>query len=384
MNKIRVLVINQQYLPGYKGGGPIQSCRNMIENLYESCDFSVICADHDNKDDTVYEGVQIDGWNTVGHARVYYVSREKEGLQSLCDLINQCTYDVVYLNNFFSPIYTIKILLGRKLGKISNRDALWILSPRGDFTGGLENKKVKKYGYIAAAKVLGLYNHILWHATSDIEKKDILRLFPKAKTYTVPNLPQIYEPNSRHAQKKAGSISLVFISRIFPKKNITYALNVLKKVHDVQVTYDIYGPMEDREYWAECTKIIKELPDNISVNYCGELKHDKVGETYRKYNAFFFPTLGENYGHVIVEAMMNNCICILSRGVTPWDEYIDLLGTGAPLDDPDQFASIITRLAAMDEPAYSKLIEQNNRFIKEHNDCEGDKARYIEMFQMNS
>lgn len=36
---------------------------------------------------------------------------------------------------------------------------------------------------------------------------------------------------------------------------------------------------------------------------------------------FFFPTLGENYGHVIVEAMMNNCLVILSEGVTPWDDY---------------------------------------------------------------
>ena len=36
--KKRVLVLNGQYAPGYKGGGPIQSCINMVENLYEQID----------------------------------------------------------------------------------------------------------------------------------------------------------------------------------------------------------------------------------------------------------------------------------------------------------------------------------------------------------
>ena len=40
--KKRVLVLNGQYAPGYKGGGPIQSCINMVENLYEQIDFFVL------------------------------------------------------------------------------------------------------------------------------------------------------------------------------------------------------------------------------------------------------------------------------------------------------------------------------------------------------
>ena len=57
--KKKILVLNGQYLPGYKGGGPIQSCANMIENLSDKFDFYVLCADRDFKDDKPYENIKI-------------------------------------------------------------------------------------------------------------------------------------------------------------------------------------------------------------------------------------------------------------------------------------------------------------------------------------
>mgnify|MGYP007045661960 FL=1 len=72
--KKRVLVLNGQYAPGYKGGGPIQSCINMVENLYEQIDFFVLCADRDYKETVPYSNVKINQWNEVGHAKVNYIS----------------------------------------------------------------------------------------------------------------------------------------------------------------------------------------------------------------------------------------------------------------------------------------------------------------------
>lgn len=359
--KKKILILNGQYLPGYKGGGPIQSCVNMIENLSDKYTFYVLCADRDFKTEESYENIKINDWNQVGSAEVFYMSPDTQTLKGFRKILNSIDYDILYLNGFFSPIFTIKPLILRRLGVLKNTKI--ILTPRGDFTGGCENKKLKKYSYIYLTKIIGLYNNLLWHATSDLEEKDIKYKFRKAKTFVVSNLPAKYLLQQEFMQKNENELRLIFISRIFPKKNLKYALEVLKEINSGNIVFDIYGPMEDKDYWEECKTVIKEIPHNINVNYCGEVPHSEICNIFKKYHAFFFPTLGENYGHVIVEAMMNNCLVILSREVTPWDKYSDLLDLGAKLNEKQKFVDIIQRLLKMNNNEMAKVIDKNIEFI---------------------
>lgn len=375
--KKRVLVLNGQYAPGYKGGGPIQSCINMVENLYDQFDFYVLCADRDYKETVPYSDVQINQWNEVGHAKVYYLSPDKQDLKGFEEVINSIDYDVMYLNGFFSPIFTIRPLLLRRMGKLKKKPV--ILTPRGDFTGGCENKKLKKYSYIYLVKLLGLYSGLLWHATSEIEERDIKHKFAKANVFTVPNLPAKFIPKKPCISKKPSELRLVFVSRIFPKKNIKYALEVLSKITEGNVFFDIYGPMEDKSYWAECEEIMKKMPDNVRVKYCGEAEHKDIPHIFEQYHAFFFPTLGENYGHVIVEAMMNNCLCILSKGVTPWDDYIEYLNIGAKLSEQEKFIEIINRLVKANQEDINKMLEFNNTYIDQKTNSGKDLNLYRKM-----
>lgn len=380
--KKKVLVLNGQYAPGYKGGGPIQSCINMVENLYEQFDFYVLCADRDYKETEPYSDIKINQWNEVGHAKVYYLSSDKQDLKGFEEAINSIDYDVMYLNGFFSPIFTIRPLILRRLGKLKKKPM--VLTPRGDFTGVCENKKLKKYSYIYLVKLLDLYSGLLWHATSDIEERDIKQKFAKANVFTVPNLPAKFIPKKTCISKKAGELKLVFVSRIFPKKNIKYALEVLSKIIEGNVTFDIYGPMEDRGYWAECEELMKKMPSNVKVKYCGEAEHKDIPHIFEQYHAFFFPTLGENYGHVIVEAMMNNCLCILSKGVTPWDDYIEHLDIGAKLSEQEKFVEIVNRMLQLDQSDIDSMLEFNNQYIAEKTDPAEYLKLYQKMFDMNA
>lgn len=367
--KKRVLILNGQYLPGYKGGGPIQSCVNMVENLKNYYEFYVLTADRDYKEDKPYSNVKFNEWIDVAGAKVYYMSQDRQNLKGFQQILNSIDYDVMYLNGFFSPIFTIKPLILRLMGKLKNNNI--ILTPRGDFTGGCENKKLKKYGYIFFAKLIGLYKDLLWQATSNIEERDIKKFFRKAKIFMVPNLPTKFTPKASVTSKERGKLRLVFVSRIFPKKNIKYALEVLKQIKSGEVLFDIYGPMEDQEYWSQCEEVIRHMPNNVKVNYCGEVQHAYIPHIFEQYHAFFFPTLGENYGHVIVEAMMNNCLCILSKGVTPWDDYIEKLDIGANLCNQQKFVKIIERLIAMDSREMNQDLLFTVRYIqnKTKSDC---------------
>ena len=137
--------------------------------------------------------------------------------------------------------------------------------------------------------------------------------------------------------------------------------------------------MEDKGYWAECEDLMKKMPDNVKVKYCGEAEHKDIPHVFEQYHAFLFPTLGENYGHVIVEAMMNNCLCILSKGVTPWDDYIDALGIGAPLAEQREFEEIVERLLDADQQCIDEMLKFNNNYIAEKTDPGKDLISYRKM-----
>ena len=377
-SKKKILVLNGQYLPGYKGGGPIQSCVNMVENLSDKFDFYVLTADRDFKSEEPYENIKINEWNKVGSAKVYYMSPDKQTLKGFEKTLNEIDFDIMYLNGFFSPIFTIKPLILRKLGKLKNKKV--ILTPRGDFTGGCENKKIKKYSYIYLCKIIGLYKGLLWHATSELEEKDIKKKFKKANIFTVPNLPAKYVPKEVTLKKKPGELNLVFVSRIFPKKNLKFALEVLKEIKEGNIIFDIYGPMEDKEYWTECEKVIKEMPSNIKVTYKGEVPHSEIENVFSKYHAFFFPTLGENYGHVIIEAMMSNCVVILSKGVTPWDDYNEEGGFVEQLSNTSGFIKIIKNLLNIDKNKFEELNCKKNVYLNRKINSKEYMVEYESLF----
>lgn len=370
----KILILNGQYLPGYKGGGPIQSCANMIENLGDQFEFYVLTADRDFKSEIPYENINVNEWNQVGSAKVFYMSPDKQTLSGFKKILNETEFDVLYLNGFFSPIFTIKPLLLRRFLQL--KKSTIILTPRGDFTGGCENKKLKKYAYIYFCKIIGLYNRLVWHATSEIEAIDIKGKFKNADVFVVPNLPAKYIPKKPVLDKKIGELRLVFVSRIFPKKNLKFALEVLRRVPVGNITFDIFGPMEDKAYWSECEEIIEGMPQNVKVTYKGEVPHSEIASVFEQYHAFFFPTLGENYGHVIVEAMMNNCLSIISKGVTPWDDYDGNGGFIENLTDREAFVKVIRNLIEMNDVEFKDLLSKNREYIEAKIDCDKECLMY--------
>ena len=375
----KIMILCGYYWPGFKGGGPIQACMNIVENLSDYFEFYVVTSDRDLGDTAPYENVKINAWNDIGKAHIYYVQQEKRTLKGLEPVINSVPVDAIFMNGFFAPKFTQKPLLLRKKHKL--QDTRFILSPRGDFTGGCRNKKLKKYTYIYLTKLTGLYKGLIWHASSELEAQAIHKKYPKAKVVTITDLPEKYEPKPLQMTKEKGKLKMIFVSRIFPKKNLKFALEVLKEITEGEVEFDIYGPMEDSAYWEECKTVISQLPGNVHAEYKGKLTHDRVGEAYSAHHVFFFPTLGENYGYVIVEAMMNNCLCLLSKGTTPWDDYVKLTDLGADLKDRDKMVSDIRRLIEMDHDSFCREVEKTTDFIAKRANPSAHVEKYRQLFE---
>ena len=160
MSNLKILTLADYYLPGYKAGGPIRTLANMVEQLGGEFEFKIITADRDFKDESAYQGITVNHWNRVGKADVFYVSPKRRSLRGFKKILCSTECDVVYLNSFFSPYFTIKPLLLRRL-RLTPEKPL-IIAPRGEFSpGALGLKNLKKQAYLLAVKVFGLYRGVI-------------------------------------------------------------------------------------------------------------------------------------------------------------------------------------------------------------------------------
>lgn len=344
-------------MPGYKSGGALRTIVNMVDHIGEEFDFWIITSDRDYGDNAPYQNINVDQWNIVGNAHVYYLSPQQRSTSNISNLINESVFDILYLNSFFDPVFTIRPLLARLVGKLTQCPV--IIAPRGEFSeGAIKLKKWKKATYMLVASLIGLYKNIVWQASSDYEANDIHRAMGRLASQIVvaPDAVQRSKPlidNALDSRSKAEPLRICFLSRISPKKNLDYSLRVLSKV-SVPVIFDIYGPKEDEGYWRLCESIIKTLPSSVQATYQGCIEHIHVNEVLRNYDLFFFPTKGENYGHVILESILAGTP-ILIANTTPWRDLRNLgIGWDLSLELPDAFVEAIENAASIEKNEYEK------------------------------
>lgn len=353
--KTKILTLTNYYLPGYKSGGPLRTIVNMVEHLNDEFEFWIITKDRDLGDCWPYPDIQPNAWQSVGKAMVYYLLPTKDNLYHLTRLIVATDYDILYLNSFFDPFGTIRPLLARKCGMLPNKTV--VLAPRGEFSAGaLQLKYLKKLLYIKAARLLGLYLNLTWQASSEFEAEDIIREFgvPSAFIHIAMDLPApmtsgVTDTVTTDVTSGDLPLRIVFLSRISPKKNLDYALAVLQQVK-IPINFDIYGPAEDADYWHQCQELIKQLPYKVAVSYKGSVPAEQVSSVFSRYDLFFFPTRGENYGHVIAESLSVGTPVLISDQ-TPWRNLADdRFGWDLSLENPNTFADKIN-IYALISPA---------------------------------
>lgn len=315
---MKILTIADYFLPGYIAGGPVRTLDNMRKQMSDKITLAIFTRDRDLGSNTTYPSVVTNQWTESEDGPVFYACPRTFGVQGVRSVLNASTFDAIYLNSFFSP--QSSILLCRDLRR---RDVHlpMLIAPRGEFSlGALSVKGTKKKVFLSIARKLGWYRDVVWHASTDLERDDILRQFPDAKERIhVAADPVVSESRHSHtvsAPKKTGHLRLVFISRISPMKNLHGLLAMLRDVK-FSVDLDIFGPVEDADNWAICEKIIHVLPSHVNVRYCGSLTPERVSRTFAEYDLFAFPTLGENFGHVIFEALRAGTPVLISDR-TPW------------------------------------------------------------------
>lgn len=313
-----VLTFLRHYLPGFKYGGPVRTLSNMTHCLGDDFEFKVVTLNRDMLETEPYPDVETNQWNRLGKCKVFYSSQKSISVQGFYQILRQTYHDVLYLNSLFDPLFTTLPLILEKSIYYNKKPI--IIATRGELSeGALRLKWWKKKFFLTICKHF-LYRNVTWHASTDDEANLIYKhISPSSRIIVAKNLPDSSNAPAKLPAKHSHqdqSLRIVYLSRIQKNKNLKFALEILLNC-SLDIRFDIWGTIEDKSYFSDCMELIKSMPKNISVQYKGIADHTEVHQIMAQYDLFFLTTHGENFGHVILEALSTGTPVLISD-LTPW------------------------------------------------------------------
>ncbi|HXB94725.1 MAG TPA: glycosyltransferase [Puia sp.] len=375
-----ILVLVDWFAPGYKAGGPIQSCVNFAFTLKDRFDIYVLTTDTDHGETVPYKDIPAGEWLTNLHPdfRVKYLPKATLSRAMLRKEIQTLRPDVIYLNHLFSPLFVVYPLWLNFLHRIPGRI---VLCPRGAlYDSALSVKTWKKSPFLKLFRLLGIHRRILFHATNQREKEAILRFFPDSMIRIADNLPNANQTAFHTCPKIPGSLKTIFIARIFPIKNLLFYLVALEKV-TVNVTLTIVGPVEDVQYWEECKKQIERLPAHIKVDWLGPRQNHELASILQQHHLFVLPTTGENFGHSIFEALLAGRPVLISDQ-TPWlGLQTRRTGWDLPLSNPSDFSRATELAGSWDQAEFDEWALSAWTFAHEFIKNPELQSQYVKLFE---
>lgn len=219
----------------------------------------------------------------------------------------------------------------------------YVIAPRGMLEPwSLNAKKWKKRLAMWLYQRRDLACAAALHATAISEAEQVRKLGFKQPIIVSPNgvdLPAMMPPRTT---RKDGKKTILFLSRIHPKKGLMELVEAWAKVRrnalvaDCRRTGDggretgnvtnellnwhieYAGPDYDG-HLGEVQRKIKDLGLEADFTYLGDLSDVEKWTAYRRADVFVLPTYSENFGIVVAEALAAGVPVITTKG-TPWSE----------------------------------------------------------------
>jgi glycosyltransferase involved in cell wall biosynthesis len=341
----RVLATCGAFEPGFRGGGVVRGVTQTVQTVSKHVDLTLVTRDRDLGSSDPYPGLS-GRWIRQNRARVFYLEIGKPwNWWRLWRELRDVPFDLLYVNSLWEPAFTMIPVVAGRLGLIRTRKVL--LAPHGELSpGALSLKAAKKRLFLKWWAPFLKSMDVVWQAHTDREAAEIRAVCPWAHIEVNGYQTTLPETPTPPRTANEGPARLVFIGRISPKKNLDLVLSTLLRL-SAPMAFNIYGPLEDARYWSRCQSLISRMPSAVRVEYKGELAPADVRDTFAKYDAFAFPTLGENFGYVIAESLSASCPVICSDE-TPWTEILKA-GGGRVIRDltTEGLGKELERIAAM-------------------------------------
>lgn len=354
--KRNLLVLTDWYAPAYKAGGIITACINFAEQMSNTHKVFILTSDSDINGEKL-EGISTGVWTLFGpNIFVKYMPPSELTPTEIQQAVKALNPECLYLNSMFSPrfsLFPLWLLVRKKI------NCPVVLNTHGMMLPvALQQKSLKKKIFLALFKMARLQQKVVIQTNMDEEYTHIKKLLKPPTANLVKETQPLSTCNYEYeyTEKQPGYLSLAFLGRVHPVKNLAFALEVLHKL-PYNIEFKIIGAIEDEPYWNQCRSLIQQLPENINVRQYGALPQKQAEQLLRETHALFLPSQTENFCYAIYESLSNGRPVVTSNK-TPWRNLEEQgVGWDIALNNPEQFVNAIEKLVMMGSGEYARLSE---------------------------
>jgi len=209
------------------------------------------------------------------------------------------------------------------LSKIAREKNIpYILSPHGMLEPwALQTGKFKKKLGLWLYQYEDLKQATCIHATAKSEADNIRALGLKNPIAIIPNGIDLSEYRVATDNTEKSQHTLLFLSRIHPKKGIEMLIEAWSKIEvSLKQNWKIRIIGNGEENYIESLNVyIHKLGLGEEISIEGPLFHDEKIKAFNEADLFVLPTYSENFGIVILEALASGVPVITTKGA-PWEE----------------------------------------------------------------
>ncbi len=294
---MKILQITPSYKPAYVYGGPIESVAKLCEGLiaagHEVAVFTTTANGASELPVQPGERIMVDGVPVTYFSRI---TKDHTHVSTTLwtRLYKDCRkYDVVHIQSWWNLLVIVAAMI------CHFRKVKVVISPRGmlsDYILTATNSKAKQLIHsVAGRKAL---QQSYFHATAAIEYEECQRLIPGWQGFLLPNILTL--PDIPIQKVKNSLFTLLFLSRIHPKKGIEFLLEALPHVDHTILKIAGDG---DEAYINELKQKAVTLGVSDKVEWLGWKNREEKFTEMMQADLFVLISHNENFANVVIESL---------------------------------------------------------------------------------
>ena len=119
------------------------------------------------------------------------------------------------------------------------------------------------------------------------------------------NINKFQFTEKKNTNNKA--LKLIYVGQISYRKGLHHLLKIIKEYSPNEIEINLAGSFNENN------EIIKQSHGINNINFLGFVTHDILAQKYQDADLFVFPTLGEGYGMVVLEALSTGTPVLISN-----------------------------------------------------------------------
>jgi glycosyltransferase involved in cell wall biosynthesis len=298
---VKILHVVPTYLPATRYGGPIFAVHGLCKALAarrHSVDVFTTNVDGEGVSDVrLDQPTTIDGVNVhyfpSSLKRIYFSPAMRRRLHE-----HVAEFDIVHAHS----VFLWPTAAASRAAHAHN--VPYVISPRGMLVPELIRKKsrIAKRAWISLIERRNFTQAAAIHFTSEQEHEDARRLgIATPRAIVIPNGVDV--PPLRDAPRDAATV--LFLGRVNWKKGLDRLIAAIALVPNARL---IIAGGDEENYTAQ-------LPRHDRVEFVGEVSGDAKEKLMRSATMLVLPSLSENFGNSVLEAMAHAMPVIVTRGV---------------------------------------------------------------------